>query len=81
MYQPTFAGLPMRYVSVKDLKPIQGAGHIKPRPKLQALSDDELLESVQNPQNGDYLTENTRTGTLVDGNGRDRTPEPRSRSE
>jgi hypothetical protein len=34
------------------------------------LSDAELLNSVRNPKNGDYLTENTRTGTLVDGNGR-----------
>jgi hypothetical protein len=60
----------MRYVPIKDLKPIQGPAHTKPRPSLQALTDDELLESVQNPKNGDYLTENTRTGTLVDGNGR-----------
>jgi hypothetical protein len=60
----------MRYVPIKDLKPIQGSAHTKPRPKLQALLDDELLESVQNPANGDYLTENTHTGMLVDGNGR-----------
>ena len=60
----------MRYVPIKDLTPIRGSAHTKPRPRLQALSDDELLESVLNPRNGDYLTENTRTGTLVDGNGR-----------
>jgi len=37
---------------------------------LQGLSDDELLEAVRNPQNSDYLTENTLTGQLHDGNGR-----------
>ncbi|AMV23277.1 hypothetical protein VT84_02635 [Gemmata sp. SH-PL17] len=60
----------MRYVPVKDLKPLQGSAHAKPRPGLRSLSDDELLESVQNPKNADYLTENTKTGRLVDGNGR-----------
>jgi hypothetical protein len=60
----------MRYVPVKDLKPIQGSAHSKPRPKLRALTDDELLESVNTPTDGDYLTENTNTGVLVDGNGR-----------
>jgi hypothetical protein len=60
----------MREVEVKDLKPIQGPAHSKPRPGLQGLSDAELLNSVRNPKNGDFLTENTRTGTLVDGNGR-----------
>lgn len=44
--------------------------HSAPRPGMQQLPDDELLESVRNPKNGDYLTENTRTGQLVDGNGR-----------
>jgi hypothetical protein len=60
----------MREVEVKDLKPIQAPPHSKPRPGLQGLSDAELLNSVRNPKNGDYLTENTRTGGLVDGNGR-----------
>jgi hypothetical protein len=60
----------MREVDVKDLKPIQGAAHSKPRPGLQQLSDAELLNSVRNPKNEDYLTEDTRTGILVDGNGR-----------
>lgn len=61
---------PMREVEVKDLKPMQGPAHSSPRPGLRGLSDDELLHSVRNPKNGDFLTENTRTGTLVDGNGR-----------
>jgi hypothetical protein len=60
----------MREVEVKDLKPTQGPAHSKPRPGLQGLSDAELVNSVRSPKNGDYLTENTRTGTLVDGNGR-----------
>jgi hypothetical protein len=61
---------PMRQVAVKDLKPIPGGAHGAPRPALQKLTDDELLESARNPAKGDFLTENTRTGTLVDGNGR-----------
>jgi hypothetical protein len=60
----------MREVEVQHLKPIQGSAHSRPRPGLQGLSDAELLTSVRNPKNGDFLTENTRTGTLVDGNGR-----------
>ncbi len=60
----------MREVEVKDLKPIQEPAHGKPRPRLQGLTDAELLHSVRNPKNGDYLTENTKTGALVDGNGR-----------
>jgi hypothetical protein len=61
---------PMREVEVKALKPIQGGAHNAPRPGLQKLTDAELLESVRNPAKGDFLTENTGTGTLVDGNGR-----------
>ena len=61
---------PMREVEVKDLKPIQGGAHSAPRPGLQKLTDAELLGSVRNPAKGDFLTENTRTGALVDGNGR-----------
>ena len=60
----------MREVEVKDLKPIQSPAHSAPRPGLQKLTDAELLRSVRNPARGDFLTENTRTGTLVDGNGR-----------
>ena len=49
---------------------MQGSAHSASRPGLQKLTDAELLESVRNPAKGDYLTENTRTGRLVDGNGR-----------
>lgn len=60
----------MRDVEVQDLKPVQGSAHSAPRPGLQKLTDVELLDSVRNPAKGDLLTENTLTGTLVDGNGR-----------
>jgi len=45
-------------------------GHSAPRPGLQRLSDNELLVAAGNPTNGDFLTVNTRTGFLHDGNGR-----------
>jgi hypothetical protein len=60
----------MRQVEVKDLRPIQGGAHRFPRPQLQKLTGDELLDSVCNPAKGDFLIENTRTGILADGNGR-----------
>lgn len=60
----------MRQVAVNDLRPIRSRAHGSPRPKLQQLTDAELLEAVRNPARGDFLTENTRTGTLADGNGR-----------
>jgi hypothetical protein len=60
----------MKLVPIRDLRPLTTPAHTAPRPRLQALSDDELLESVTNPGNGDFLIENTRTGHLHDGNGR-----------
>jgi hypothetical protein len=60
----------MTEVEIRDLKPLQSPAHTSLRPGLWKLSDDELLESVRNPKNGDYLTVNTRTGNLHDGNGR-----------
>jgi hypothetical protein len=60
----------MKSVEIRDLKPLQTPAHSAPRPGLQRLTDDELLKSVVNPKNGDYLTVNTRTGNLHDGNGR-----------
>jgi hypothetical protein len=60
----------MKQVEISDLKPLETATHSRPRPGLQRLSDDELLRAVRQPQNGDYLTVNTRTGQLHDGNGR-----------
>lgn len=60
----------MREVEVTNLKPTRGSAHSAARPGLQKLTDAELLESARNPPKGDFLTENTHTGTLVDGNGR-----------
>jgi hypothetical protein len=60
----------MKEVEIRDLKPLQSPAHSGRRPGLQKLSDAELLESVRNPKNDDYLTVNTRTGNLHDGNGR-----------
>jgi hypothetical protein len=60
----------MRQVEVNDLRPLQGGAHSVPRPGLQKLTDAESLESARHPAKGDFLTENTATGTLVDGNGR-----------
>ena len=40
------------------------------RPGLEQLSDQELLESVIKPRNGDMIKINTRTGKVIDGNGR-----------
>jgi RHS repeat-associated protein len=57
---------------VKDLKPLHSDDTIGPRPDLQKLSDDELLNSVNNPKNSDFLKENTKTGKLQDGNSRAR---------
>jgi len=60
----------MYKVRVGDLKPIQTPGHHAPRPGIQKLTDQEMLATVENPKNGDYLVVNTRTGNLHDGNGR-----------
>jgi hypothetical protein len=60
----------MKQVAIRDLQPLQTPAHSQPRPGLQKLSDDELLATVRNSKNGDYLTVNTRTGKVHDGNGR-----------
>jgi len=60
----------MKLVPIRDLKPLPTPAHSTPRPRLQGLSDDELLEAATNPANADFLTENTHTGQLHDGNGR-----------
>jgi hypothetical protein len=60
----------MQEVEIRDLRPLQMPAHSAPRRELQRLSDDKLLKAAKNPKNGDYLTINTRTGSLHDGNGR-----------
>ena len=60
----------MKQVRIRDLQPLQGPAHARPRPRLQKLTDDELPDSVRNPKNGDFITVNTQSGNLHDGNGR-----------
>lgn len=60
----------MRTIPVYQLNPIRSVAHASARPALERLTDSELLAAVRNPNKGDYLTINTRTGVLVDGNGR-----------
>ena len=57
-------------VPIGDLEPLELPAHAAPRPGLQSLSDDELLNAVRSPSLGDRLVINTRTGKLHDGNGR-----------
>jgi hypothetical protein len=56
--------------SIDSLKPIHSAEALGSRPDISELSDAELIESVTNPRNGDYVTVNTHTGGVVDGNTR-----------
>jgi len=54
---------------VKDLNPIHSPETIGDRPDISNLTDEELLDSVRNPTDGDFLTSNP-DGNLVDGNTR-----------
>ena len=58
-----------REVKVKDLDPLHSPEVSGARPELEKLTDKELLNSVNNPVNGDPLKVNG-AGKLVDGNGR-----------
>ena len=57
-------------VRVADLKPLHSPAVSGDRPRLRALTDDELVQACNNPINGDPPRVNVRTGRLVDGNGR-----------
>lgn len=59
-----------RDVAIRDLEPLADVAHRAPRPTLQRLTDHELLGAARNPASGDGLVQNTRTGKLLDGNGR-----------
>lgn len=61
---------PLKDVPIGELRPLQTRTHAKPRPALRALSDAELLRAAREPENGDPITVNIRTGNLVNGNGR-----------
>ena len=67
---PSHFDIPIRLVTIDDLRPIESVAHGSAQPGLRSLTDSELLEAARNPERGDWLTENTRTGILVDGNGR-----------
>jgi RHS repeat-associated protein len=55
---------------IEELDPLHSEDTIGDRPDLEGLSDEELLNSVRNPKNGDPLRKNTNTGKLMDGNSR-----------
>jgi RHS repeat-associated protein len=56
--------------TVGDLDPLHSPETSGARPELEKLSDEELLDSVNNPLNNDPIKINTETGKVVDGNGR-----------
>jgi hypothetical protein len=56
--------------AVQDLDPLHSPATSGQRPQLEKLSDQELLDSVNNPKNGDPIRINTNTGKVIDGNGR-----------
>jgi len=60
----------LKEVSIGELKPLHTPAHSKPRSGLQQLSGAELLQAARDPKDGDHITVNTRTGNVVDGNGR-----------
>ena len=49
---------------------MQSGAHRLPRLKLERMTDEQLLDAVFRPKDGNYMTINTRTGLLVNGNGR-----------
>jgi hypothetical protein len=55
---------------IDELRPLEGPAHRRPRPELQRLTDDELLNAARNPADGSPLLRNTKNGQLMDGNGR-----------
>jgi hypothetical protein len=57
-------------IRLGDLVPLEMAAHANPRPQLELLTDEQLLDSVRQPRNLDYVVINTRTAKLHDGNGR-----------
>lgn len=62
------SGTPTRRVD--ELRPLTDSAHAAPRPHMQRMSDQELLDAVNNPTNRDRLLERTTDGQLLDGNGR-----------
>ncbi len=57
-------------MSVDELVPLHSAEVTGRRPDLESLSDSDLLRAVAVPINDDPLRVSTKSGKLVDGNGR-----------
>jgi hypothetical protein len=57
-------------IQVRDLDPIDSPAPTAPRPALERLTDDELLDAVSRPRTKHPITINTKTGKVYDGNGR-----------
>ena len=57
-------------VRVVDLDPLHSVELSGERPDLRGLTDEELLATCTQPRNGDPIKINTRSGKVVDGNGR-----------
>lgn len=51
-----------------DLEPITGSAHSAPRPGLQDLNDDELMDTLRNPTPGEEVT--VKGNAVRQGNGR-----------
>ena len=60
----------MRWVPVRDLRPLDKPAHRRLRPELARLSDAELLRAARHPKDGAYIRVNSKTGQLMNGNGR-----------
>ncbi len=59
--------------SLEDLKPLHSpelTEKTKSGQEIGKLSNEQLLDAVNNPENGDLVKENTETGKLVNGNTR-----------
>ena len=57
-------------VPIEDLDPLHPEETIGDNSEIEKLSDEELLDSANNPENNDPIRVNTKTGKLVDGNSR-----------
>ena len=70
-------------VKIRDLIPLHSPTVSGTRPMLARLSDAELIHACEHPKNADPIRISTRSGKVVDGNGRAyellrRAAEPRS---
>jgi hypothetical protein len=55
---------------VGALDPLHSPAVSGRRPSLERLTDAELLDAVNHPRNSDPIRMDTRTGKVIDGNGR-----------